>query len=127
MTSVALDPFPFDLVTARCFIKPLPPIVVRLALPGAAHGFDHVPRVRQNFNAARLPKVLKAYGGGCDLRLLVCRVSKIGPDRLPYTLEPKHRHSGRTRISPPVAEARAVADDGDLFHVYAPTLTSWSI
>ena len=99
-------------------VEAFPPVVVGFSLPRAAHRLDHVSRIGHQRDSTRFLKILQSDRRRRDLGLLIGRRPEIFANRLPQPLKPKHSHRRRTRIPPPIPQARTVADYGYLFHVY---------
>src|SRR3712207_842359 len=116
VAGVALDPLPVDAVAFARAVEPLPPLVVRLAAEAPAHRLDDVARVGLDGHAAGLAQLLQAERGRRYLRLLVRRVAEVEAEGPPHALEAQERHGRGARRLLPVAQARTVAVDEDIFH-----------
>src|SRR5690242_12124675 len=102
-------------VGASGAIESFPPREVCFAAKAAVHRFDDVTRVGKNLDLARLGQRFEAYGGGCDLRLLVRRCAKVFADGAPVAFVTEQGDSRRALRLLSVAETRSVAENCYLF------------
>src|SRR5689334_14660605 len=95
---------PFNLMTGRSFVQPLPPIMIRLTPKFPFHGFDDVPRVRVYAHPTRFLEGLEPKRRRGNFSLLIGRASQIGSERAPQSFETEQRYGSRTRDIAAVTE-----------------------
>ena len=113
VSGMALRPVPLNAVTRPCFIKTLPPIMIRFAAIRSFHRLDNVLRVRVHPHAARLFQSLQPQRRRGNLGLLIGCLAEIRSKRPPKPLVAKQSHRRRARRVATIAETRAVTVDSD--------------
>lgn len=116
MSRMPAGPGPAHAMRPGRRVQPLPQIQVRFAFKKALHRFDNILRVGDDHDLAGLFQSFEAQTRGDDFGLLVCRIAQVFADDLSVFLEFEDSRSAGARRFAAVAQAAAVANDGDLFH-----------
>src|SRR5205085_10685111 len=111
VSGVSARPFPLNFVRRRCAILPFPPRQIRLPSKTSVHCLNHISRISEQTDLARLPQRFESNCRCGDLGLLVGRGAEIFSNSAPESFVSQQSHRRGAACNLPIPEARAVAEN----------------